>query len=316
MQDSIRIVPVVVDGNTFCFDNRNVLSVSQGTICQLMDTPLPGGIVGSITRGENEVPVFSVRQLFGCETELPIEKTNLIIAATALGECGFLVDDVLRGREAISLAPFPRVAVSKDQAFYCGIVRWQQDSSTTATTMLLDVEGLVGESQYSGPQFSPQVDEAVRGNFGGARSKGQLMLFDLPHVDWDNQVVSIALSVTQVLEVAKPEELIRIPLAPDNFLGFINWRQYAVPVVNLPEEMQLGTVPEAASNRIVVARTEQNELVGFYSCNSIRTLSLPVEATPFVMGQVSKSTAVRATYLTNDGVFVVPNLELSTSTSA
>lgn len=316
MQDSIRVVPVIVDGNTFCFDSRNVLSVTHGTSCEMMETPLPGGIVGSITRGDNDVPVFSIRRLLGSETDLPANETNLIIASTALGECGFLVDDVLRGREASSLAPLPCVARNDDQAYFCGIVRWEQDSSQTATTVLFDVEGLLGESQYSGPNFSPQVDEAVISHFGGVRSKGQLMLFDLPHVDWDSQVVSIALSVTQVLEVAKPEGLIQVPLAPDNFLGFINWRDYSVPVVDLPHQMELGTVPDAANNRIVVARTKQNELVGFYACNSIRTLSLPVEATPFSMGPVSKSDAVRATYLTSDGVFVVPSLELSTSTSA
>lgn len=311
MQEFNRVVPVLVDGETFCFDNNNVLSVSQGKVCQWLDSPLEGGIVGEFAMPDGEIPVISVRQLFDREPQADPGEASLIVASTAQGKCGFLVDDVLRGRETVSSSPYPRVARNEDKPYFRGIVGWNEDSTKRVRkTMLLDVDGLLGESQYVGPAFSVTADAEIVGSADSSRRKGQMMLFDLPHFDWDNQVVSISLSVTQVLEVAKPDALMPAPLVSEDVIGFAHWRGYTVPILDLTQQMNLGSLPDATNNRLVIARNMENELVGFYSCNSIRTVTLPIEATPFMMDQVSTNPTVRGTYLTPNGVFVVPAFEL------
>ena len=310
MQD-LKIVPVLIDGETFCFDNRNVLNVSHSKACQWLDSPMEGGIVGEFAMPGGEIPVISVRHLFGREPHASLEEASLIIASTVHGECGLLVDDVMRGRETLSVAPYPRVARREDKPYFRSIVSWSEDSTKRVRkSIALDVDGLVGQSQFVGPAFSVAADAEIVGAADRSRSKGQMMLFDLPHLDWENQVVSIALSVTQVLEVAKPEGLMQVPLASEHLFGFTDWRGYIVPVLDLTGQMNLGTLPDDSSNRLVITRNTDNELIGFYSCNSIRTVTLPIEATPFMMEQVSTNPAVRGTYLTPNGVFVVPSFEL------
>lgn len=63
---------------------------------------------------------------------------------------------------------------------------------------------------------------------------------------------TVAMDIHCVREVLDPGDITRIPQMPDYFLGVINLRGYAVPVIDLRHKLGMGRVVHTPSTRIVI----------------------------------------------------------------
>lgn len=63
---------------------------------------------------------------------------------------------------------------------------------------------------------------------------------------------TVAMDIHSVREVLDPGDITRIPQMPDYFLGVINLRGFAVPVIDLRHKLGMGRVESTPSTRIVI----------------------------------------------------------------
>ena len=326
-----RYVPVRVDGLLYCFDNRVIRSVSLSDACDLFETELPGGIVGEVEYQGDDIPVLRLRSLLESNKTKRPEREHLAIVATDQGHCAFLVDDVFRAREFAheDLQPLPRSARNEKSPFFSGIARLskesfseeivlsrtEQDEADSAKeqpgALLLSHNGLLGvPSQEDNANLSsPSVDVgALLAN--GARRNGQLMLFDVPHKTLDDKIVSLGFSVTEVIEVAQASELLPVPCSDEKFYGLLPWRNQFVPIIDLTQQLDLGKLPHESQERIVILRTADDQLVGFYSSTNIRTVRMPLDAVPYELRGVSTLPIVAGCFVTGDGgLLLLPKIK-------
>ena len=317
-----RYVPVRVDGLLYCFDNRVIRSVSLSDACELFDDELPGGIVGEVEYEGDDIPVLRLRSLLNVNTTKRPDREHLAIVATDQGHCAFLVDDVFRAREfqAEDLQPLPMPARNEKYPFFAGIARLSKESfneeivlsrteegevsenSEQPGTLLLSHNGLLGvaSTEDTSRFTNPAVDVGALLADGGQRT-GQLMLFDVPHQTLDDKIVSLGFSVTEVIEVAQARELLPVPCSSENLYGVLPWRNQFVPIVDLTRQLDLGKIPNESRERIVVLRSSDDQLVGFYSSTDIRTVRMPIDAEPYELNGVSNLPVVAGCFVTSDG---------------
>ena len=309
--ESNRVVPVRVSNELLCFDAADVLSISQGANCRFLAEPMDQ-IVGEIDDQGEKVSVVSLRRLFGATND-STENQYIIVANTRHGKFGFQVDDVLRARETEAAIPIPPIAVDPAKPFFSGVVQFEDDhddGEETNSALLLTTDGLIGDLSPRVASFlkTPALDLTGL-SADTVRKSRQLMLFDLPHRSWNNQVISIGLSVTQVLEVTQLIDLMQVPCPPQDFIGIVPWRNQFVPVMDLTRRLSLDSMPAQARRRIVIARGEDDSLLAFYASDNIRTLRLPIEAVQIAMENVTGMECVRGCYATQEGTIVIPGIK-------
>lgn len=306
-----RIVPCVVANDLFCFDGTDVLSISQGSAGRYLPEPMEQ-IVGEIEYQGTELPIISLRALLGEKPASEDAQQYIIVLKTRHGQYGFQVDDVLRAREARSATTLPAVASDPAKPFVCGIANFEDETSDgeeTQSALILSTDGLVGDVAPAVPKFltTPELD--LTGLAADTvRKSRQLMLFDLPHRSWNNQVISIGLSVTQVLEVTELSDLMSVPCAPKDVLGLVPWRNQFVPVFDLTHRLSLDSMPAQTRRRIVVARGEDDSLLAFYASANIRSVRLPIDAATIAMENVAGLSCVRGCFATQEGTIVIPSI--------
>ena len=301
------VVPFQVDTNSYCIDASMVHTISQGTVCRWLDSPYEDGTVGTVELDGQDIPVFRLRIAFDCNaTEVP-EREHMIVVDTSRGCVGFLVDSVSRAMEIDTDDIYPLPALAKSALFRGVVPLNNSDASCQENAILISPCGILGLPDTEDLPI-PQTHSA---DFGGApRGRtGQLVLFAIPRVLIEDQVVSVGFSVTQVLEVMPQQRLIPIPLSDKSTGGLLPWRSHFVPVIDLPARLSLGSLPTSAMHRIAIVRSRSNELLAFHTSENIRTVRLPMESTNYHIDQLTDLSCVGASFVTNDGVLLLPIVE-------
>lgn len=314
--NSIRVAPCVVSDKIYCFDGNKILGMLDGKSSKFEatdDKTTDGASVGRIDFQGQPIPVYQLSKLLGLAQSTRGETDGVaIVIATDSGPQGFIVDDALRSREPQRLLPLPTACRNSQHPFFDGVAIWDSDESLSQTheavALRLSADGLIGSTPKLAPSYTEtQIDVKAFSHMVSDRRR-QLMLFDVPHQDWENQIISVALSVTQVLEIVTPEPLIEIPHAPNGAMGLVHWRDWFIPVIDLTENLALGSIPESARRRIVIARDAEN-LFAFYTSTSIRTLAKPLsDAKAIDMGKISESKWAKGTFSVSEEVIVLPRL--------
>lgn len=347
-----RLLHCRVAEQTYCFDARQVANVLQGAAvkrkhkAELVEWPGldPSLIVGQVQSKRQTVPVVRACELFangGGERPRPSRREHLVIAETGQGRLGVLVDLVYRASHVARdfLVAMPRLAHNDAQPFFRGLVRlddriapepetdllaqWNLEPSVGAVVdrrrtgiarraaLLICPDGLVHCDSRSTPLPTPNLD--LSGMTRHATHYGQqLMLFDFPQVTTEGKRTALAISVTQVVEVMRAEPLLPVPHGPDRLIGLALWRNYFVPVLDLPQQLGLGECRPESRKRIVIARTIDHQLLGFFSGAEIRTLRLPIDAerrpakSPEEAGMKGLT---RGRFETPDAQLILPHLE-------
>ena len=188
------------------------------------------------------------------------------------GEFGFLVDDLLGVRDVDSVSPIPALGMNTEKPYFQALVPLKAGSKSSSSVpaksfgLLVDVDALTGETSSSVPDWSSfRADPVLEGfSANAAQRKGQLMLFDLPHCDGESHIVSLALSVTQVLEITRYQSPKAIPCPAPHMLGYLSWRDRFVPVLDVCRAIGLTPTPPEELHRPVVIKTPSNELLAFF----------------------------------------------------
>jgi chemotaxis signal transduction protein len=180
--------------------------------------------------------------------------------------------------------------------------------------LLLEPERLVAEprdmDETPAPRIpAPQAVPPAAQQDANPLHANQLLLFSLS----GNTVrVNFAVSTVQVLEILAPLKLLPVPEAPREILGYVRWRERAVPVIDWIARMGLPGQVDLRRARLMIVRTgsgpkaEQN--FGLFVNPGIRILRLPVKYRMCADGPAIPERLVKGMIEIERQVTVIPDL--------
>ncbi|MCA9169293.1 MAG: chemotaxis protein CheW, partial [Planctomycetales bacterium] len=277
-RDTVRLLECAIEQDHYCFDTDCIAGVFQSSSVHADDSASPE-IAGALTYGRQEIPVFSLRTILGYESHT-LQRCHVVVVRSRGMHFGVLVDLVLGSREANfdQLSPLPRIAWNADKPFFDGVAVLDQrsrramnadhgDGSRQLATregldisLLIAPQGLLGEpldgasSRWRG---TPLDLTALR--YQQQNQTGQIMVFGIPEGNQELPA-SLALSISQVLEVVQRKQLVRVPGAPERVEGLAFWRDQIVPVVDISLALGIANSHAPSATRLVIARNCQQQL--------------------------------------------------------
>jgi chemotaxis signal transduction protein len=301
-------------GATFCLELDQVARIERSD--RLL--PGPGGEepLGYLPAAGALLPVWRLAQRLG----LPVPSrrgVHPVLVVKSLGRLwGLVVERAGRaaGREAATVgpavSPLPPLAGDPRRGWFSGVVQLAE-----GLALMLDPERLHPDAAPAAetpaaegvgePRLQPRPPLAGPGQLAARRRR--LVLFSTS--PGGGSPLRFALSLSQVLEIARPQALVRVPGSDDSFLGLARWREEALPVVDL--QLRLGAGPsffEGASRLLVARCSRQAQAVGFPVRPEIRLLPLPPESRPATPPGADDS-LLRGAFVADAGTILVPDLD-------
>ncbi len=296
------------------------------------------GRFGWFPFNQDKIPVYSLAE---CLKRLPrlhkatIDPTQrLILLDDPSGIWGLLVDNA----SPISLASheqslsIPDLVIDPAQPYFSKIIRLDSELFLLLSPPHLNPNAPVAE--IAKPAIIPNVTNGSTPQTSGNSRKTslqQLIVFSIPEFGANTtgltlgSSVTLGLSVTQVEEIVDFLPILPIPAAPDFILGLVNWRNQAVPIVDLsvmqasplaPAQKAMRTqhALEESDRRLLIVRTVRrttklNALIGILVNSHIRLLRMPLKYEACHTPATFNPAVVHGTIKLDDDLLIIPNLE-------
>ncbi len=214
----------------------------------VVELPRPEtAVLGVVTLRNRLLPLVSLRALLGLPAgDLENQRGKVVIISTGAGAIGLAVDaiqEILR-LDPDTVDPAPALLTRGDgDAEIASICRLDQGRRLVA---LLSPERL-----FRSDLIQRIIDNQSAGDTGmqaeaNAVADEQFIIFRLGDQEYGIPIAAVG-------EVARlPDQLTRLPKAPDFIDGVMNLRGSVVPVVDLRRRFDLGVMEQAGSRRILM----------------------------------------------------------------
>lgn len=250
-----EVVTFVAAGQELAFPLQGVEEIIRcpGDYSQI---PQSGDhVIGLVSHRERLLPLVSLARLFG----LPQEAVGGRVVVLALGgegearRVGMVVEEVrevLRLPEAAEEPVPPFLGGEGDLSELESVARLGDGDrlvSVLSLEQLFHLHGLQ-EALAAGEEAESAGGEAEEGDMTGADdgAEQQYLIFSLGEEEY-------AIAIDAVREVTRrPDELTRVPKAPNHIEGLLNLRGTVLPLVNLRRQLGLPEQASEARERILV----------------------------------------------------------------
>lgn len=295
MQASLQLLRCHVDSGAYGFAAARVQGVHRWESVTPCAASGPAGCIGQL----GQTPVFPLTFLLGLDEEaVPSGGPVLLLDRFAVQ-----VDRVSRPAQ-VPLSEFRRLPlpVRHNAGRVQGLARIDGE-----LTLCLSADGLGPVAERSQEEAIPEwpVDEPWLADMGGDTRR--LLCFLPPGAD---DKAFFAVSYRQVAEIAQNLTLTRMRTASPCLAGLVNWRNRAVPVVDLAALVGLGPAPLVDVSRVLIARSPRTSELFAFPASHLGPVSLPLPEDSSVSQILQPPTPfIRAAYGLSDGFLFVPDLE-------
>jgi chemotaxis signal transduction protein len=276
LNKTLQLIRCYIGEETYCLDTFWVKSIQNSDdmlVNKTSETP-----TGWITYQEQKVPVFSLAVQLKQQPKQNISKSKVIIFNSS-PMWGIVVDRVSRvfevGKE--NFFPLPTIIENPSVAAFQGIIKMGEEMFLYLAPQFLHPKS---------PTKKVSKEESINFNWGELANKeskiqykGQILTFSIgEHKEKEKDIV-LGLSVTQVIQILKSAKMINVPMSQDYVVGFIEWQNVPVPVIDLNLYLGLkGYLDENVETRVLIARSAVKEgLVAILIKPIIKSLTLPFD---------------------------------------
>jgi chemotaxis signal transduction protein len=301
---SLHVMQVESGGQMYCLDASSVVDVvpvSRMQRCNSMTTAK----VGTVAVGQDVHSVYSLEHQLGqLGRGGATGNEDVILLKSTLGPLAVLVDQV-RPQKDTSLSrvvPVPPMLQAAPQNV-CEAIVFLQDGSpsegppesqlhASAMVLLLStdllharIEGKLSGTQRTRPSCASSLmrngHAAVNSNSAIGTQLGKrrasLVVFS---IGAQTQTPSLALSVTQVVEICRLSSCLPIPAASSHVMGLFNWRDQPAVVVDLATVLGLSNRPARSMSRLLVSRVTSGnaDLVAFPIETGAKVVPVPAKS--------------------------------------
>ena len=275
MADTIELMRVEIGDQTYGMLRRDMQSVQHGNRVRVKASGSSPPAVLPSTQGN--LPVYSLGDILGVPHSATFDQQRVLMLHSRWGLWGLTVDRINQWEviDASAFQPFPTVATQNNIQHYQSILTGQDEM-----LLILNPADLHPYAQYE-----EKTDKRVE--FPALpiakQQQGQIVLFSLAGLSDQKDSLLVGFIPKQVDEVLRESILHPVPSAPSDVHGLLNWRGFAVPVIDLAARLGLrdGTTPLPDAARVIVVRsTGNNRPIAFFARTSIDFLYLPVQHEP------------------------------------
>jgi purine-binding chemotaxis protein CheW len=311
--ESPEIILCRLDQESYALEMSWVRSVARAD--RLRQRTEPEGLVGVLSEGGREVPVFSLRNQLGRKPACSERMGHVVMLSGEPAPLALLVDhlsSVVR-IDRSHLLNLPAPIVNSSARYFRGAVRLGQE---LALLLAPDRMFPAGSLQRNGCGSSSGDEVPTRSALPLLRSPsrtsggpGQIVIFSTTEPEPRKRPLSFGLSIAEVLEILDPPPLIPVPGAPHWVLGLVLWHDHAVAVIDLPRRM--GLPPAAAGDRarLLIARASiQSEPIGLLVRPSVRIRPLPLPHLPCRQPLPDEGALCRGAVELKNETLVIPDL--------
>jgi chemotaxis signal transduction protein len=148
------------------------------------------------------------------------------------------------------------------------------------------------------------------GDNKSAASSNQILLFKILDNNNDISEYLFGMSISQIMQILEPQEIIRVPGSLDFVYGLINWRNRPVPVIDLYKRICLKDSQINDQTRFVVAGTlSKGLIVCFPVYLDVNVKKLPLPHEKLVLDSGIDISFTKGTFKVEDYTLVIPDLD-------
>lgn len=281
-----------VESNAYGFDAAAVRAIHRWeNVEPQADTP---GAIGTLA-GK---PVYPLARLLGLDDDAAATQGPVLL----LTDYAIQVDKVSRptavAHTELRSLPVP-ARVAHDRV--SGLARVEGE-----LTLLLDPTRLV-TYQTGSKAAAPAWPADEPWHFGLSTATDKLLCFLPPG---QNEETYLAVSYRQAIEVAQNLTLSRLRANPPWLAGLVDWRERAVPVVDVAGLLGLTPAQPPDVSRALIARAPRSGELFAFPATHLAPLPLPLSEDTMVVKSIDPpSPYVRAAYLLTEGYLFLPDLD-------
>lgn len=118
------------------------------------------------------------------------------------------------------------------------------------------------------------------------------------------------MSISQILQILEPQEILNVPGSLDFVYGLTNWRNRPVPVIELYKRLSLNDSQINDQTRFVVARTlSKGLIVCFPVYFDVNVKKLPLPHQRLILDSEIDGLFTKGTFKVDDYTLVIPDLD-------
>ena len=251
-RDEVQLVSFTVERQEFAADITNVKEIVQAPQSAVQVPNAPPHVLGLMMLRERLLPLVSLRQLLGLPI-VSLDETQRVVVLSlgtgqAVGVVADSVDEVLRVPKQ-QVEPMPTLLAKgsgvQKVSSICRLEGGRRLVSVIDTVRIFDQPGIQAVMEEAATMEASGMTEAMNESNN----------VETEDVDDEEQMVVFRLGaeefgvpITAVQEILRvPDQLTRVPTAPDFVEGVINLRGSALPVID--QRRRLGLPPTERSDR-------------------------------------------------------------------
>ncbi|KAF0247833.1 MAG: Chemotaxis protein CheW, partial [bacterium] len=223
---------------------------------------------------------------------------------------GILVDRVSRvfdiGRE--NLFALPNIIENSSVSAFQGVVKVKGEMLLYLAPQYLHPQSPSKQALDKQTNFNWEVliKQINRGQY-----RGQVLVFSTGNHQIKNKNILLGLSITQVLQVLKSATIAPIPMSPEYILGFINWQNLPIPVVDLNLYLGLGSsLISNPDSRLLIARAATAQAIVAIAIEPlVKTLNLPIENKPIELPFLTDKAFSIKSFELRDEILVILDID-------
>lgn len=247
--DELQLVSFHVAGQEYAIAIDNVQEIVPVPESLVRVPHAASHVIGVMTLRERVLPLVSLRGMFGLPPQEHTERERVVVLTmhgTLVGVVTDSVSEVLRVQRA-ALEPMPRLLAQDggvvDVTQLCRLDNGRRLVSVIDAQALFRHDRM--QEALATMHHSPQQAHAETGNSARGDDE-QFVVLRLGHDEF-------GVPIDCVQEIVRlPDELTRVPRAPDFVEGVINLRGTVLPVIDLRRRLGLPAIARTEGQRVMV----------------------------------------------------------------
>lgn len=138
----------------------------------------------------------------------------------------------------------------------------------------------------------------------------RVLLFKLYDIEHKISEITFGLSISQVLQIIEPVDIIKVQGSKEFVAGLINWRNRPVPLIDI--SIRLGFKPSdfKQHSRFVIVRTiNHDQLIAFPVYEDVLVRKLPIDHSKVEMDLALNNTYTKGVFKIDTGTLVIPGID-------
>ncbi len=314
--NSLQLICCFIGKQTYCLDTFWVRSVQKAD--ELILNKNNESPIGWLSYKEQNIAIFSL----ATQLKQPLREevfNSKIILFNSKPMWGILVDRVSRvfNISRDNLFSLPNIIENSSVSAFQGVVKIKGEMFLYLAPQYLhphspSKQALDKQTKFNWEDLIKQVNRI--------QYKGQILVFSIGNNEIKNKKILLGLSITQVLQVLKSATIVPIPMSPEYILGFINWQNLPIPVVDLNLYLGLKSSFNNTDTRLLIARAATAQgVVAIVIDPLVKTLSLPIENKPIELPFLTDKAFSIKSFELRDEILVISDIdgiiEITTSLS-